>query len=160
MIRFPFKGNLLAPPQGPRAHVHWNTTKNPCGVLVASKCALDPIGSDVQSEHYEDAEGRPGGGIAVSTGMCVIFQDGPTIRERPFRDELGMKIGDHYYCKNGAFVEDLLEAAKSRLEHYQASEFACDENATALEKVQEALTALAERRSKRIAEGKYGTHKM
>lgn len=159
MIRLPFKKDPTAPPQRPLTQANWHKTKNPFGVLVAGKYSPDPIGSNVQSEHYTDAEGRPSGGVAVSTGMCVIFQDGPTLGEKPLCDA-GVQISAHHYCKNGAFVEDLLEAAKSRLEHYQASAFACDENAAALEKVQEALAALAERRNKRLAEGKYGTHKV
>jgi predicted secreted protein len=46
---------------------------------------------------------------------------------------------------NGAFVEDILGAAVSRLEFYQAGKFACDENAEAIMYVKRAMEALCRR---------------
>ena len=59
---------------------------------------------------------------------------------------------------NGCCNEDLLNIVKVRLEGFQASEFACRENAIALTKIDEALLWLHHRTNKRVARGVEGTH--
>lgn len=128
---------------------NWEETANPFGLLVRAKVSEEPIGEDVRGGHYMNDEGFPTGGYATATGMLVAFQDGPT------------KAGEQCYVKNGAFVEDLLIAAKSRLEFYQTSDkVKCEENRAAIIAIEAALTVLGVRRSRRIAAGKYGTNEM
>lgn len=96
--------------------------------------------------NVEDAAARPAGGGAVSVGWHIQWQDGPVNRDA------GEK-------PNGAFVEDVLEACRRRLEFYEGGPFACPENAAAIDKVTEAIEALVERRRDRKARGVQGRHK-
>ena len=77
--------------------------------------------------------------------FSIYWQDGPVSRDA------GEK-------PNGAFVEDVLEVCKRRLEFYQDSPFACDENARALAHVGQAIDALLERRGDRRDRGVEGKH--
>lgn len=98
------------------------------------------------SAHWNDAEGRPAGGASSGRGFAISWQNGPLGR------------GDERREPNGAFVEDVLAACLDRLEVYQASEFACDENADAIAYVRDALARLEARTARRIAAGVEGTH--
>lgn len=98
------------------------------------------------SEHWKDEQGRPAGGVSSGRGFTVSWQNGPLGR------------GDERRQPNGAFVEDVLGACLGRLEFYQASEFACDENADAIAHIFDALTRLNERTVRRTAAGVEGTH--
>ena len=75
----------------------------------------------------------------------VRWQDGPVNREA------GEK-------PNGAFVEDVLDVCMRRLEFYQDSPVACDENVRAIGHVREAIDALLERRGDRRDRGVEGKH--
>ena len=75
-------------------------------------------------------------------GFEVAFQEGPI-------KEVGI---------NGITNEDLLAMVAARLEGFQASEFASDDNATALNHVYAALDALNIRTKKRMARGVEGTN--
>ena len=72
----------------------------------------------------------------------VSFQNGPI-------KEFGV---------NGCHQEDLLVIVIDRLEHFQAGEFACRENALALTKIQEGLLWLKSRTADRTARGVEGTN--
>lgn len=72
----------------------------------------------------------------------VEFQNGPI-------QEVGV---------NGLTNEDLLHMVRLRLEGFQNSPYACDENAKALHYVNETIAALAERTKGRIDRGVEGTH--
>ena len=50
---------------------------------------------------------------------------------------------------SGAFIEDVLLGLIKRMEYYQASKFACDENHYALAHLQSAAEELAARRNDR-----------
>lgn len=87
----------------------------------------------------------PAGGISGGQGFEVIWQDGPV-------SEPG--------SQPGAFVEDLLEAVRDRLQFYQRAaggKYACEENMLAIEKISEALGALDARTRRREARGVEGT---
>lgn len=95
-----------------------------------------------------DDNGNPSGGVIVGEGLSIRWQDGP----------LGRPPGK----PNGAFVEDVIEAARQRLQFYQeASEgrFKCRENALAITKLEEAMHWLWARRMEREARGVQGEHK-
>ena len=72
----------------------------------------------------------------------VVFQEGPI-------KEVGV---------NGVTNEDLLAMVAARLEAFQQSPFASDDNATALDHVYAALDALNIRTKKRMARGVEGTN--
>ena len=68
-------------------------------------------------------------------GLLIRWQDGPVDRS------IGQK-------PNGTFVEDVLQAAKNRLEFYQGSPMACEENAAAIQHIEEAICAMESRRDR------------
>jgi len=111
--------------------------------------APDQSGGD-QAEHgmlnAMDKEGNPAGGYFRCTGIDISWQNGPLGR------------GDDRKEPNGAFVEDVIEAAIARLDFYQATRFACRENGHALQSLREAKRWLAKRTERREAAGVEGTH--
>jgi hypothetical protein len=58
---------------------------------------------------------------------------------------------------NGMLLEDLIDLARARLEHYQAGPMPCDENAKAIELLQQAADLLRLRTQRRRAQGVDGT---
>ena len=96
--------------------------------------------------NFSDEAGRPAGGHSFGVGFCIAWQRGPLGR------------GEERIPPNGAFVEDIIDAVIRRIEFYQASEFACEENERALFHLQGAADALAERTQAREARGVEGTH--
>lgn len=100
----------------------------------------------IHAEHWLDSDGHPQGGITQATGLLISWQNGPLGR------------GDERREPNGAFVETVIEAARDRLEFYQRSRFACQENALALKRLESAIDALSMRTERREAEGVEGTH--
>lgn len=85
------------------------------------------------AENNVDEHGRPAGGLVEGVGLRIDWQNGPLGR------------GMERIPPNGAFVETVLAAALQRIEHYQASEFRCRENAIAITKIEEALMWLNSR---------------
>lgn len=90
-------------------------------------------------------DGKPYGGHYYSNGVAINWQKGPLGR------------GEDRKAPNGAFVEDVIYAAKQRLEHYQTTEFNCAENALAIVCLNEALSYLHLRTKYREARGVEGT---
>lgn len=97
-------------------------------------------------QNVNDSNGNPTGGIVTGIGLSISWQNGPLGRGNERKDP------------NGAFVETVISAAKQRLEFYQASKFACDENAQAIKGLEDALTALEARTKSREDRGVEGTH--
>lgn len=100
----------------------------------------------ITQQHWNDDEGNPEGGHTFGTGFAIAWQRGPLGRN-PLRAH-----------QNGAFVEEIIEAAVGRLELYQQSKFACTANAEALDHLRAALTWLRNRTRDREARGVEGTH--
>lgn len=100
----------------------------------------------INAKHWNDSDGNPAGGNTFGVGFAIGWQNGP----------LGRGAGR--VPANGAFVEDIIDAALNRLEYYQQSKFACSENADAMEHLECALRLLASRTAKREAAGVEGTH--
>lgn len=108
----------------------------------------------VNSEFTTDKDGNPTGGETwleirstddLVAAMHIFWQDGI--------------VGDN--GQTGAFIEDVLEAVRQRLQFFQTSRFRCKENAMALNKVEEALQALDWRTRKRLlanVENTYEAH--
>lgn len=59
---------------------------------------------------------------------------------------------------NGCHQEDLLAIVIDRLQHFQAGEYACRENALALTKLEEAMHWLNHRTGERVKRGVEGTN--
>lgn len=100
----------------------------------------------VKSEHWNDTNGNPEGGTTFGTGFAIGWQHGPLGR------------GENRRAPNGAFVEDIIEAAADRLRYYQCGRFASVYNAEALEHLDAALSALDRRTKDREARAVEGTH--
>lgn len=99
----------------------------------------------IQAVNTTDPAGRPYGGSVSGIGLQINWQEGP------------LRDGDHEFTRNGAFVEEVLEAVEQRIAYYQDSQFGCEENATALEYIGLALEALRERTARRVLAGVEGT---
>lgn len=97
-----------------------------------------------EASNKNDKNGNPAGGYFHSRGLSIIWQDGP-VKENG---------------RNGAFVEDVIQAAILRLEYFQQSKFSCTENQGALEHLTSALAYLNLRASRRIKEGVEGTYQL
>lgn len=100
------------------------------------------------SQHWNDENGNPAGGVSDATGITVSWQNGPLQVDGERRDP------------SGAFVETVIAIAADRLEFYQGSKFLCEENAKALEHLYAALAVLDQRTKSREARGVEGTHQV
>lgn len=98
-----------------------------------------------QSRYFFDATEAPEGGNAWGTGFSISWQRGP----------LGQ--GDTRISPNGAFAETIIAVVKERLENYQHSRFACDENEKAIEYLAKALEVLDSRTKRRVKDETEGT---
>jgi len=99
-----------------------------------------------ESHHFKDNSGRPEGGVTFGTGFTVSWRRGPLGR------------GEDRKRPNGAFVEDVIGAARDRIEFYNSSQFRCAENEEAIRALDRALEWLEGRTARREAEGVEGTH--
>lgn len=104
--------------------------------------ALDQPGPGNAHHIYEISHCDDNMHAADETLGRVEFQNGPI-------KEAGV---------NGVHNEDLLAIVAHRLECFQTSQFACQENADALAAVQEARRILASRTARRVSAGTEGTH--
>ena len=95
----------------------------------------------------KDTDGNPAGGYVSGPGLGIDWQNGP--------------LGRPPKPATGAFVEDVIEAARQRLEFYQTASdgrFKCRENALAITKLEESLHWLHARREERELRGVQGLH--
>ena len=98
----------------------------------------------ISGHNNTDKDDNPAGGYAIDYSdsekgyerFRINWQDGPLNRD----------AGE---TANGAFVEDVLEVCRIRLEFYEESRFACPENAEAIMCIKTAVMALMDRRRKR-----------
>lgn len=104
----------------------------------------------IRSTHKSDQIGNPAGGLTTGTGFAIHWQNGPMIDPAS-----GLRR-----AQNGAFVEDIIEAALDRLRYFQGLKYQCRENAMAITKLEEALHWLMARTRDRQARGVEGQHKV
>jgi hypothetical protein len=105
--------------------------------------------NELEVTNETDEKGNPTGGTVHALGLTIDWQAGPR------RDVINGELRD----RNGVFVEDVIEAAKQRLEFFQTAtngKFACRENALAITKLEEALHWLDHRTKARQARGVEG----
>jgi hypothetical protein len=103
---------------------------------------------DFFSEHWIDLAENPVGGVSTGLGFTISWQQGPLGR------------GEKRKIPNGAFVEKIIFAAIDRIQFYQRSKFKCDENAIAIQHLQDALFALENRTASREAREVEGTDEL
>lgn len=101
---------------------------------------------DARFENWVDENGNPAGGMYNTTGIRIDWQDGP------------LGCGPERKEPNGAFVENVIDAAIKRIAFYQASKFSCRENAIALTHLETALLWLNKRTQDRQRREVEGTH--
>lgn len=102
----------------------------------------------ITNNNFFDENGNPAGGTVHGTGFCIAWQNGPLGRG-PERKE-----------PNGAFVEDVIAAAESRLLFYQGTKFACSENASAITHLRAAIEILNVRTKDRERRGVEGLNEL
>src|SRR5260221_3923242 len=98
-----------------------------------------------RSNHWNDARAHPAGGCTSGIGFTISWQNGPLGR------------GEKRQKPNGAFVEDIIVAARDRLAYYQQGDFACQANSVAIERLTQALESLEARTAERERRGVEGT---
>lgn len=101
------------------------------------------------ARNLNDEQGNPAGGHVNGTGITIQWQDGPLGR------------GEDRKEPNGAFVEDVIDAARQRIVYHQEAcdgKFACEENAKAIVHLTEALLYLDDRTRAREKREVEGTH--
>lgn len=111
-----------------------------------AEMAVAPM--DYFSEHWVDSSENPSGGVSTGLGFTISWQMGPLGR------------GEDRRVPNGAFVEKVIFACIDRIQFYQKSKFKCDENATAIMHLQDALFALESRTAGREAREVEGTNEL
>ena len=104
--------------------------------------------AEFEKSNQVDGNGNPTGGTIAGTGLTISWQNGP------------LGSGDDRKEPNGAFVETVIAAAKSRLEFYQCSLYACDYNSEAIKALELALWILNQRTVNRETRGVEGEHKV
>lgn len=103
----------------------------------------------IEAHNLLDENGNPTGGYVTGTGIDLRWQDGPLGRDGERREP------------NGAFVEDVIEGVRQRLQFFQEASdgrFACAENALAIEGLTQALDAFDARTKRREVAAIEGTH--
>lgn len=125
------------------------------------------MNTPITEENWTDTNGNPAGGIAYGNGFTISWQNGPLGRHAigcvPVDSQ---QLLGRWMCApdctrrapNGAFVEDIIEAVRSRLEFYQTSKFHCEENRIALEHLACVADVLDSRTKTREARAVEGTH--
>jgi hypothetical protein len=108
------------------------------------------INPNFLAENHVDGDENPTGGNVRSQGIIIDWQDGPR----------GNGEDGQLAAPNGAFVEDVIQAAKQRLEFFQTSKFKHNANKKAIDALQKALDALVSRSEERKKAGKLGSHKV
>lgn len=108
-----------------------------------------------------DGEGNPAGGQVNGVGIDIYWQDGSlkAIPNNFMARPVVLGVETETEGHNGAFVEGVIQAASKRLEFYQGSKFACEENGEAIKYLHLALDALESRTERRKKQGVEGTHK-
>lgn len=104
----------------------------------------------VKSEFSVDADGHPTGGFTVMAVTAKDTEGAQGYQAIHIQWQDGMVNPTD--GQNGAFVEDVLETARQRLQFFNSTEFRCRENSLAITKIEEALQWLDWRTRQRVAE--------
>ena len=103
----------------------------------------------VESKFTVDRGGNPTGGQTI-LNVETVDENGDTTVPMIIDWQDGI-VGDD--GQTGVFIEDVLEAARQRLQFFQGSKFRCRENAIALTHIETALAWLDFRTRGRLVQG-------
>ena len=107
-----------------------------------------------KAENWKDRDGLPAGGVVSGTGFTISWQNGPLEPSKEERAE-----GLVRRAPNGAFVEDVIDAAQARLKYYQyEAGFPCEETESAIDYLERAMDVLDGRTVRRTVAKTEGTH--
>lgn len=109
----------------------------------------------VKSEFTVDEDGNPTGGTTSMVAPGAHPHDEHVAIEIHWQK--GM-IGPE--GQNGAFIEDVLEAARQRLLFFNTTKFRCRENSVAITKIEEALQWLDWRTRQRLLQDMENTYEV
>lgn len=113
----------------------------------------------VRSDFHTDNKGNPTGGF---TYLNVVRPDEDTESGTTVADAIRIDWQDGIIppggVQNGAFVEDVLEAARQRLLYFNSTKFRCRENSLAITKIEEALQWLDWRTRNRLNQNVENTY--
>jgi hypothetical protein len=87
----------------------------------------------IRSAHWNDAKGNPEGGTTFGNGFAIGWQHVAGLAGDNYIPTSTTTILRHERRPNGAFVEDVIEAAADRIRYYQSGRFTSAYNAKALE---------------------------
>ena len=107
---------------------------------------LSPHARPIGGAHHVDDDGNPAGGVNTGVGFNIHWQNGPIHDDNP---------------RNGAFVEEVLEACLDRLRYLNGASdgrFRCRENSLAITDIESAQNWLNRRTYDRMQRGVEGTH--
>lgn len=104
--------------------------------------------NEYMDAHKLDKEKNPAGGTSTGVGYRVDWQNGPLGR------------GEDRKPQNGAFVEDIILVAISRVEFYQRTKFNHPQNAETLKHLRAAFASMQKRTAEREERGVEGTHEV
>jgi len=102
--------------------------------------------SNVLKVRHYMAGDLPQSGYVTGPGLTVVWQDGPRAKQ----------TDGSLATANGAFVEDVLLAAKERLAFFQSTKFNHPANDEAITYIEKALESLNSRAKNRESQGKLG----
>ncbi len=108
---------------------------------------------NVRSNFVTDGDGNPSGGVTQMEIAGGLGDEMPLV----IHWQEGVVAG---HGQNGAFLEDVLEAARQRLQFFQTSKFRCRENAIALTHIETALAWLDFRTRARLIENVENTYEV
>lgn len=113
------------------------------------------VQENIRAVNVIDEDGNPTGGtvnlrIGERNPLRIQWQDGPR----------GKDADGNLAPANGAFVEDVIWAAKQRLEFFQDSKYSHQNNQDAIQLLDSALGYLAQRRRERADRGVEGQHEV
>lgn len=113
---------------------------------VVSQFTTDQDGNPTGGHTFLHAKEKGGDADYYQPAIAIRWQEGP------------VEEGE----QNGAFVEDVIEAARQRIAFFNSNpKFRCRENSLAITKLEEALQWLDWRTRQRLLQGvenSYGTH--
>ena len=109
---------------------------------MADERIIQGVSHPITVRNSRDETGAVAGGDVTGTGISITWQDRPLAEgEEP----------------EGALVDDVINAAIGRLEYYQDSRLACEENERSLEHLRAALGWQEARTARRRDQGVEGT---
>lgn len=112
-------------------------------------------GELVESHFHVDRAGNPTGGETVMLAPGAPTSDSEQVILIRWQDGIVGPDG-----QNGAFVEDVIEAARQRIQFFNSTKFRCRENSLAITKLEEALMWLDARTDARLKQGVENTYEV